>query len=329
MTRIKNLASIAVFVSILVGSCLAQAAKPMLAVLNQAEASLLLIDPASMKLVAKIPTGNGPHEVAFSTDGRTAFVSNYGDQTPGSTISVIDVASAKEIKRVDLLPLLRPHGLRFLGGKLYFTAEANRMIARYDPAASKVDWMMGTGQNVSHMIAVSADQKKMVTSNVGSDSVTMFDFVAAPPAGSKLTNIPVGKQPEAIDLSPDGREIWVGLNADGVAEVLDTATGKSVARIEMKGQPYRIRFTPDGKQVICTVPPTKELVFINAATRKETGRMKLDGAPLGIAFSADGKTAFLTLNDPDSVVKVDLEKMEVTGRAGSGKRPDGIAVFGQ
>jgi DNA-binding beta-propeller fold protein YncE len=329
MTRIKRLVPIAIFVFALACVCSGQAAKPMLAVLNQAEASLLLIDPVTMKLVSRIPTGNGPHEVAFSADGRTAFVSNYGDQTPGSTLSVIDVASAKESRRVDLSPLFRPHGLRFLGGKLYFTAETNRMIARFDPAAGKVDWMMGTGQNVSHMIAVSADQKKMVTSNLGSDSVTMFDFAATPPAGSKLTNIPVGKQPEAIDLSPDGREIWVGLNADGVTEVLDTATGKSVARIEMKGQPYRIKFTPDGKQVICTVPPTKELVFINAATRKETGRMKFDGTPLGITFSADGKTAFLTLNDPDSIVKVDLEKMEVTGRAESGKRPDGIAVFGQ
>jgi hypothetical protein len=47
---------------------------------------------------------------------------------------VIDIGTAKELRRVDVSPLIRPHGLHLIGGKLYFTAEANRMIARYDPA---------------------------------------------------------------------------------------------------------------------------------------------------------------------------------------------------
>jgi DNA-binding beta-propeller fold protein YncE len=328
MTRIKNLFSLALLISVSAVSGYAQAAKPMLAVLNKAEATLSLIDPVSMKPVTKIPTGDGPHEVVFSADGKTAFVANYGNQTPGNSLTIVDVAAGKETKRVDLLPFIRPHGVQFIGGKLYFTAEANRAIARFDPAIGKVDWMMGTGQNGSHMLAVSNDQKRIVTANIGSDSVTVFDFMSVPPAGSKITQIAVGKQPEAVDLSPDGKEVWVGLNAEGMAEVVDVAGAKSVAKIDIKGRPYRVRFTPDGKQVICTMLPTRELVFIDAATRKETARMKLDGVPLGIAFSADGKTAFLTLNEPDAVIKVDLEKKEIKGRVEAGKGPDGIAVFG-
>src|SRR5436190_4219912 len=187
-----------------------QSAKPVLVALNKADASLAIIDPVSMKLIAKVPTGDGPHEVVLSSDGKTAFVANYGAQTPGNSISVIDVASAKEVRRFDVSPLQRPHGLRFLGGKLYFTSETNRIIARYDPAANKIDWLMGTGQNASHMIAVSADQKRFYTSNIGSDSITSFEFQAVPPAGSRITHVPVGKQPEAIDLSPDGKEVWAG-----------------------------------------------------------------------------------------------------------------------
>lgn len=312
-----------------------QTAKPVLVVLNKNEANMAIIDPVTMKITAKVPVGDGPHEVVLSTDGKTAFVANYGAQTPGSSISVIDVATAKELRRVDLLPLMRPHGLQFLGGKLYFTSETNRLIARYDPVANKVDWMMGTGQNGSHMIAVSSDQKKVYTANIGSDSVTAFEFQNVPPAGSRITHIPVGKQPEAIDLSPDGKEVWVGLNAEGMAEVVDLTAGKSVAKISIGGRPYRVKFSPDGKLVLCTMFATREILIIDAATRKEIKRMKIDTVPMGVVFSADGKTAYLTTVKPDqaspladAVIKVDLEKMQVTGSVDPGKAPDGIAVAG-
>lgn len=303
-------------------------AKPVVVALSKADATLALIDPATMKVTAKVPTGATPHEVVLSTDGKTAFVANYGAQPPGNSLSVIDIATAKELRRVDLTPLLRPHGLQFLGGKLYFTCETNRIIARYDPATNKVDWMMGTGQNGSHMIAVSTDQKRIYTANIGSDSVTAFELPPLEAGRRPITHIPVGKQPEAIDLSPDGKEVWIGLNVEGMVEIVDTAAGKSVAKINTNGRPYRVKFTPDGKQVVCTMFATKEILVIDVATRKELRRMKVDGVPFGIVFSNDGKTAFATLVDPDAVVKIDLVKMEVTGRVDAGKAPDGIAVFG-
>jgi len=197
-----------------------QTTKPVLVALNKQDGTLAIIDPNDMKIIGKVATGDSPHEVVLSADGRTAYVANYGAQTPGSSLSVIDLDAKKELRRVDLSPLLRPHGLQEIGGKIYFTAETNRIIARYDPAANKVDWIMGTGQNGSHMIVAASDQKKFYTANIGSDSVTAFEFQNAPPAQSKVTHIAVGKQPEAIDLSPDGKEIWVGLNAEGAVLIL-------------------------------------------------------------------------------------------------------------
>jgi YVTN family beta-propeller protein len=309
--------------------------KGVLVALNKADNTLAIIDASTMKITGKVTVGDSPHEVVLSTDGMTAFVANYGAQTPGSSISVIDTAAAKEIRRFDVSPLMRPHGLQFLGGKLYFTSETNRLIARYDPAANKIDWIMGTGQNGSHMVAVSADQKKFYTANIGSDSITSFEFQNVPPAGSKVTHIPVGKQPEAIDLSPDGKEVWTGLNVEGMVEIVDTAAYKSVAKLNIGGRPYRVKFTPDGKFVYCSMIATKEILVIDAATRKEVRRMKLDNVPLGIVFSADGKTAFVTSvkENPeaagsDAVLKIDIAKMEVTARVDSGQAPDGIAVAG-
>ncbi len=309
---------------------LAQGVKPVVVALNKNEASMSIIDPSTMKVTGKVPTGDGPHEVVLSADGRTAYVANYGGQTPGSSLSIIDVIAAKEIRKVDLSPLVRPHGIQLIGGKLYFTAEASRAIARFDPATNKVDWFMGSGQNGTHMVAGSADQKKFYTANIGSDSITAFEFTNVPPAPgpSKITHIPVGKQPEAIDLSPDGKEVWTGLNAEGMVEIVDTAAYKSVAKVDIKGRPYRVRFTPDGKQVICTMVASKEILIMDAATRKEIKRIKLEGVPLGVAFSADGKTAFFTVVQPDEVIKVNLVSGEVAGRIAVGNGPDGIAVAG-
>ena len=297
-----------------------------LVVLNKNDSNLAIIDVKNMKVIAKVPTGDSPHEVVLSADGKTAFVANYGAQTPGSSLSVIDLEAKKELRRVDLSPLMRPHGLQEIGGKIYFTAETNRAIARYDPAANKVDWLMGTGQNVSHMLVGSADQKRFYTANIGSDSVTVFEFANVPPAQSKITNIAVGKQPEAIDLSPDGKEIWVGLNADLAVDVIDTAANKVVERVKLGERPYRVKFTPDGKFVVMTMPNTKELIVIEAATRKEVKRIKLESAPLGIIFSKDGKTAFVSAVQADVVLKIDMEKGEILAKVETGKVPEGIAL---
>lgn len=305
-----------------------QTTKPVLVALNKADSTLAIIDPGEMKIVGKVPTGDSPHEVVLSSDGKTAFVANYGAQTPGSSFSVIDTATFKELRRVDLAPLMRPHGLQMIGGKLYFTAETNRVIARYDPATNKVDWLMGTGQNGSHMIVGTGDQKRFYTANIGSDSVTAFEFANVPPAGSKVTHIPIGKQPEAIDLSPDGKEVWAGLNAEGAIDIVDTATGKFKEKVNIGGRPYRVRFTPDGKYVVNSMIVSKELLIIDAATRKETKRIKLESVPLGIVFSADGKIAFVSVVGPDFVLKINLDSGEVLGRVDTGKGPDGIAVAG-
>jgi YVTN family beta-propeller protein len=51
-----------------------------LVVLNKSEASASLIDLATEAVVATVATGEGPHEVAVSPDGRRALATNYGTQ---------------------------------------------------------------------------------------------------------------------------------------------------------------------------------------------------------------------------------------------------------
>ena len=46
--------------------------------LSKKDQTLAIVDPSSLKVLARIPVGNDPHEVIASTDGKTAYVSNYG-----------------------------------------------------------------------------------------------------------------------------------------------------------------------------------------------------------------------------------------------------------
>src|ERR1700682_4045098 len=97
----------------------AQTPSPALLVLNKDEATLAIVDPSTQKVVGRVPTGEGPHEVTVSLDGKLAFVGNYGTgQNPGRTISVIDLLAQKELHRVDLGPLRRPHGITYAEGKV-------------------------------------------------------------------------------------------------------------------------------------------------------------------------------------------------------------------
>src|SRR6516162_2710566 len=79
-----------------------QTPSPALLVLDKEDNMLSIIDPATAKTVARIPTGEGPHEIASSDDGQLAFVANYGARTPGNTISLIDVVAQTEFRRLAL-----------------------------------------------------------------------------------------------------------------------------------------------------------------------------------------------------------------------------------
>ena len=110
-----------------------------LVVLNKAANTASIVDPAEMKVVATVPTGVGPHEGIASADGKRVYVANYGAQQPGSSLSIIDLEK-RTSREVSVAPLLRPHGLWESEGKIWFTAEGSRVVARFDPARSGRMW---------------------------------------------------------------------------------------------------------------------------------------------------------------------------------------------
>ncbi len=305
-------------------SSFAQTPHPALLVLNKAEATLAIVDPAAMKVIGKVPTGTGPHEIAVSADGKLAFVANYGAQQPGNTISIIDVPSQKELKRSDLGPLRRPHGITEHGGKIWFTAEANKAIARLDPQSQAVDWLMGTGQDATHMLVIAADGK-VFTANIASNTISVIE-PGEREGQWRITQISVGKGPEAIDLSPDGKELWTAHSQDGGVSIIDVA-GKNVKQTlpTLTKRSNRLKFTPDGKLVLISDLDGGELIMLDAATRKERKRLKLGNMPEGILIQPDGSRAYVATAQSGEVVIIDLKTLEPVGRIHTGRGPDGMA----
>ena len=315
-------------VAVLLAAACAYAAEtpsPALLVLNKEDATLAIVNPKSSTVVARIPTGDQPHEVAVSEDGRLAFVCNYGSgQNPGRTVSVIDLVAQKE-HRVDLGPLQRPHGAAFAGGKFYFTAEANKVIGRFDPEKNQVDWILGTGQNTTHMVLPSKDLSRIFTANIGSDSISLFER-GSNPMNWNQTVIPVGKGPEAIDLSPDGREVWTAHSGDGGVSIIDVAAKKVAATIDVHTKrSNRLKFTPDGKHVLITDLAGGELIVVDAAARKEIKRVGLGRNPEGILIEPGGLRAFVAVAGDNQISIVDLSSWEITGHIKTGAGPDGMA----
>lgn len=303
------------------------AAADTLLVVNKRDAALAFVDPATLKVLGKIATGEGPHEVAVSGDGKLAVVCNYGTgPKPGSTLTVVDVAARKELRRVTLPGLLRPHGIQAIGSRFYITTEGSRAVARYDAAADRFDWISGTGQDVTHMLVVAPGEQKIYTANIGSNSVSVFDLANAPRAIA-LEHVAVAKGPEGIDLAPNGSALWVaGRTTEGGISIIDPKTNRVTRTIATATKfANRVKFTPDGARVLVSDPQLNEIWLFDAATGEQTKKIPTAAGPSGIQLSPDGKRLYVACANAGKVQAIDTATWAVVGEVETGTEPDGMA----
>src|SRR5580658_7626858 len=306
-----------------VGAAFAATPSPALLVLSKHDHTLSIVDPSTLQVIARMPSGPDPHEVEASTDGKLAYVSNYGGGAY-NTITVVDLIAQKTLHAIDLGALRGPHGLDYVGGKLYFTAESNKVFGTYDPATDKVDWVMGTGQDRTHMVWVSKDLSRILTTNVSSATLSIFEKSA----GGQWTQtvIGVGRGSEGCDVAPGGSEIWVANARDGTVSVVDAAAKKVVATLDanVRGA-NRLKFTLDGKLALVSTLGGSDLVVLDAATRREVKRVRLGKGAAGIQMVPDGSRAFVACTPDNYVAVIDLKTLTVRGRIDAGPEPDGLA----
>jgi YVTN family beta-propeller protein len=306
-------------------------------VANMGDNTATLLDVASKRVVATLPTGNGAHEVAVSHDGRWAVVSNYGVRgAPGNTLTVIDVPAASVTRTIDLGDFKRPHGSAFLPGDSVFvvTSEVSKAVVLVDFKQGTVLGSIPTNHPASHMLAMTADARRIYTSNVADGTVSELDV----PGRKFVREFTVAPAVEGIAVTPGGEQVWVGSNQAKTVTIVDPATASTALTIAGFGMPYRLAVTPDGRTVVITDPPNAVVRIIDRATRKDRATVKIPAdsvaataefpgspSPEGVILSRDGRTAFVALQGRSRVAVIDIATATVTGYMPTGAGPDGIA----
>lgn len=310
--------------------------KRSLLALSKADHMLAIVDPVTLKVIVRIPVGEDPHELIASTDGKTAYVTIYGGGSLHE-LNVIDLVAQKPLLNFDTRPLFGPHGLTFINGKAWFTAEGSKSVGRYDPVSGKLDWSMGTGQDRTHMLYVTGDGKKVYTTNMSSGTVSIIaDTLIQPgkmaPPNAKpredwiQTIVPVGRGSEGFDVSPDGRELWTAASEDGTIFIIDLGGKKLAAKIDAKVLgANRLKFTPDGKLVFISSLQSGELTIYDAKSHAEVKRLKIGHGAAGILMDPDGSRVFVACSADNYVAVIDLKTLEPTQHIDVGGVPDGLA----
>jgi DNA-binding beta-propeller fold protein YncE len=314
-----------------------------LLVVRKSDDALDLVDPGSGARLAAVSLGYAPHEVSVSPDGRLAAVTNYGSrEQPGSTLSIVDLEQPRELRRIDLAPHARPHGVAwFAPDRIAVTTEGSKHLLVVEPESGRIVAAIATGQDISHMVAVDAGRQRAYVTNIGSGTTTALDLAS----NRKLDDLATGAGSEALALTPDGRELWVAARADGHLAIVDTRKLEVTGRLPLPGIPIRIAMTPDGRTALVTCAGTAEIVAFDVATRRERARRKVNvprapGAeqrslarlapdsvlPIGLLVSSDGASAFVAATMGDVVVQFDTGSLEPLRSIAVGGEPDGLAV---
>ena len=310
-----------------------------LVVLNKADHTASLIDLRTGQVAATVPTGKGPHEAATAPDGRRVLVTNYGEQgAPGSSLTLIDVPTAKVLRTIDLGEHRRPHGVAWLkDGRALVTSEASRALLVLDVEAGKVLKAIPTDQDVSHMVVATPDGRRAFVANIGSGSVTVLDVEK----GTVVTQVTTGAGAEGIAIAPDARRVWVSNRAADTVSVLDAKDGTVVATLPSKAFPIRVQLSRDGAWAFVSNAQSGDVAVFDAKTLKPAGRLTTDlkpgttdarllpfGAspvPIGIVVAPDGARVYVAFANADAIVAYDLKTRAAVATLKAGREPDGMA----
>jgi len=304
---------------------------------NMNDNTMMLVDAESGRTLATLPTGEGPHEVAVSHDGRHAVVSNYGVRgKPGHSLTLIDVEKLDTLRTIDLRDYQRPHGMVFLSGDtlLAVTSEVSRAVLLVDLRRGTVVATRPSSGRGTHMLGLSARGDRLVMGNISDGTITVLD----PFATDSGRVIRVAAQPEGVAISPDGAFAWAGSNRDSVVLVVDLRSAAVVDTLRGFGLPYRMAISPDGRTAVVTDPIKARVRVFDAVTRRQrfdiavaadslvaTAEVAGSPSPEGVTISRDSRWAFVTLQGRNRVATIDLERGAIIALAPTGNWSDGVA----
>ena len=281
-----------------------------LAIAYMDESRVALVDGSTNQTLATLETGKSPHEVRVSPDGRRAYVA------AGKTITAVDLQS-RTVKATFDLGSYSAHDIRVSrdGRRIWAACAGAQTILELDSETGKTLGTYKTDQPGSWFVEVTPDERKLYTPNLEGKSVSVIDR-----ATGRVKVIRFAHPVYGIDISPDGKEVWV---SGRDLTVIDTAADEVTFTVKTpEADTGRIRLTADGKRVVVAL--LKKLAVFDAKTRRLISETELGANPKVLTLSGDGRHAFLTNPADNSVSVVDIVAGKLLATFQTGKKPDGI-----
>ncbi|WP_298830753.1 PQQ-dependent catabolism-associated beta-propeller protein [uncultured Piscinibacter sp.] len=140
---------------------------------------------------------------------------------------------------------------------------------------------------------------KLMVACTDSNAAEVID----PATGKSVRRVSLGDEPEAFDLSPDGKTIYVSNEDEAEASFIDAATGKVLQSIKVGQEPEGVKVSADGKTLYVTSEVASMVHVIDIASAKVVKNVKVGKRPRRMAITPDGKELWVT-NELDASVSI-------------------------
>ncbi len=292
------------------------------------------VDPVTFQEISNLQMETAPHDLAFSPDHKTVYVTIYGDGVygrnphPGHTIAIIDLASRQQTGTIDVSPYQAPHGIQVdAAGTLYVTCDLSRKLLVIDPKKRTIEAAIDT-EGTGHWAAVLPDGSKAYVANKNDKLyVTVIDLKSRKIIG----RVPAPNGTEGIVASPDGKRVAVADHGEPAVMLIDTATDTVAERITLEGNikgMFKPRYTPDGsKLVICSLAERQVSVLNTSDLHGKQMVFKVGKDPMGFAVSPDSKTLLVANHGDGTVSVVNLAEGRVVTTFMAGTGIETLAYF--
>jgi len=318
----------ALAIVVITSGCDAQAApfvpptRPFVVVANQRRGVATLVEAASGR-VSHVELGGNPHEVAVSPDARIAALTIPSERFRGSRkVVVLDLATARVVRTIDLGDYRNPHGVAFVSDSVALIGTLAGTSAVYlDVRNGRVLRSVDGLPANPYIVALTATGRAYVSSP-HSSRVTEIDVAAG--RISRIFDIP--DDPAGIAVAADGKElyaaVWRQSVAGGIA-VFDLDKGIVTAKLPAT-QPRRITVTADGRLVVMS--DRDHLRIVDRVSREvRSVVLGQNAGGSGVACSPDSARCYVALSQAGEVVEVDVSAARVVRRFAAQEGVDGVA----
>lgn len=211
----------------------------LLYVTTENEKSVSIIDPATLKIVGSVTTGQEQsHMLTVTRDGKRGYTANVG---PG-TVSVLDLEQKKLIKVIPVAKMTQRISLSVDDRSVFTADQLDPAIVVIDTATNEVKTRV-TLPDIGYGTAPTPDGKSLVVALINLNEVGIIDLESM-----KLTGtVKVPKAPQAVIVRPDGEVAYVSCDASAQVAVIDLKTLKVSALIDAGKTADGLAWAPAGK----------------------------------------------------------------------------------